>query len=395
MTSAITAELVQWMRDIRRTIHHHPELGYREEKTVSLIEAKLRELDVTLWQRFGGTGLRVILNNGQAGEHVALRADMDALPIQETTGLSFSSVYDGVMHGCGHDGHVAMLLGAIALLQHRRFPGKISCIFQPAEEHGNGAQRLVEEGVLEDDVTAIFAGHIDTHFPTGIITVDEGVICASSDPFSYIISGRGGHAARPHEARDSLVAGVTLVTALQTIVSRETDPNRSAVVTVGRFHAGEAHNIIAEKAVIDGTVRATDPSVRQSILKSLQRMGEAIGLQNRVQVKLEFHHGLPMVNNLHWPVQIATDAAVQVVGEEKVVSQGPASLGGEDFAYYQQVVPGCLVRFGGQGAKKTGPAHSSTFDFDEEVLATGAAWLAEVACQALGQAGGGDGKNQE
>lgn len=379
----IDKSLARWIREIRRTIHRCPELGYQEFKTQSLIEQKLVELGVTDFQKIGGTGIRVDLHGDPGNGQVALRADMDALPIQEETDHSFVSEVDGIMHGCGHDGHVSMLLGAIALLQKKKFTGTVTCLFQPAEEHGNGAERLVQEGAIEGGISAIFAGHIDTHFPVGVITVDPGVICASSDPFTFRLKGHGGHAARPHEAKDALVAAAHLVVSLQTLISRETDPNKAGVVTVGRFHAGDAHNIIAGEAVVDGTVRATDPKVRRSILNGLKRIGDGISQQFGVCVDLSFHDGLPMVNNSPQAAETARASAIATVGEEMVLSQGQSSLGGEDFAFYQEHIPGCLVRFGGRGEVACGPAHSSTFDFDEKVLAIGAEWLADVACRAL------------
>ncbi len=312
---------------------------------------------------------------------MALRADMDALPIQDKKSVEYASKIPGVMHACGHDGHVAMLLGAAALLGKRELPGRISLIFQPAEEHGNGAEKIIKEGALNGGINAVFAGHIDTHFPTGTITVDDGVICSAADPFLIRIVGRSAHAARPHEAIDAIVAGSYLVTALQTLISRETDPNQAAVLTVGRFQAGDANNVIAEEACIEGTIRSSDKEVRNRILCGLQRVCDGVALQYGVKIEISFHDCLPVVDNSPRAARIARLAAQQIIDKSRVISQGRPSLGGEDFAFYQQVVEGCLVRFGADSLSGNGPAHSGNFDFDENVLAVGSAWLACVALQ--------------
>ena len=375
----VEQQLLEWMRSIRRTLHQQPELSYQEYRTSELIQKELSQLGINYRTGWAGTGVIATLGTDLGpSRHVGLRADMDALPIQDKKKAAYSSKISEVMHACGHDGHVAMLLGAAALLHNRRLPGRISLIFQPAEEHGNGAEKIIKEGALQG-IEAIFAGHIDIHYPTGTMTIDEGVICSSADSFLLDVQGQSGHAARPHEARDAIVAGAYLVTALQTLVARETDPNQSAVVTIGRFHAGDASNIIAEEASIAGTIRSNDNEVRRRILAGMQRICAGVALQFGVQVNAHFGDCLPVVLNSASATAVARRAARLIIGEEKILSQGRPSLGGEDFAFYQQVVDGCLVRFGAQGTIKSGPAHSSTFDFDENVLAVGAAWLASVA----------------
>lgn len=376
----VDQHLSEWIRSIRRTLHEYPELSYQEHRTSALVQEKLAELGIGFRNGWGGTG--VIATIGSSAEyvsHVGLRADMDGLPIQDRKSVAYASKNPGVMHACGHDGHVAMLLGAAALLAKVNFPGRISLIFQPAEEHGNGAAKLIAEGALKTGMQAIFAGHIDTHYPTGIITVDDGVICSAADPFLIRLVGSSAHASRPHEARDAIVAGAYLVTALQTLVSRETDPNQSAVVTVGRFHAGDANNVIAGEATIEGTIRSSDADVRALILKGLQRICDGIALQYGVDVSVQFHDCLPLVINSPKATMVARRAAESLIGQQQVISQGRPSLGGEDFAFYQRVIEGCLVRFGAGCHKGFGPAHSGSFDFDEDVLSVGASWLATVA----------------
>jgi len=376
-------ELFLWMREVRRRLHAQPELAFAEQQTAALIMAELDRLGVSYRAGLaGGTGIRAELGADRGG-CIALRADMDGLPIREETGLDFASRNKGVMHACGHDGHVAMLLGAVQLLRDIRLPGRVAFLFQPAEESGGGAEAMIRDGAL-DGVDMIFAGHIDTHYPVGQITVDSGLICSYTDPFSITVRGRGGHAARPHEAVDAAVVAAHLVMSIQTLVSRRVNPVRSAVVTVGRIEAGTVHNVIAEHARLEGTVRCADPETRQLILAGLARLVRGMRGMCDAIIELDFFSGLPAVINDEQAARRARSAAVHVVGREQVVSQGGPSLGGEDFAFYQQRVPGCLVRFGAAGPDHAaGPAHSSCFDFDEHALSIGAAWLAQVAREAL------------
>ncbi len=382
--STVSEELFDWMLTIRRYLHRHPEISFKEDKSARYIQDRLSELGIPFRAGIAGTGIVATLGEKTAAtRHVALRADMDALPITEKTGLPFSSVYKGRMHACGHDGHSAMLLGAASLLQKMKFDGRIDFLFQPAEESGCGAAAMIDAGVL-DGVDAVFGGHIDTHFPTGIITVDQGVICAWAEPFTISIQGRSGHAARPHEAADAVVASASLISALQTLVSRETNPNHSAVVSIGRVQAGVAHNVIADEAVLEGTLRATDSESRARTITGIQRIVAGIAALHDVEVSVVFTHSLPAVVNTGVATVTAKEAALSVVGEHGLGSQGHPSLGGEDFAFYQQVTEGCLVRFGAQHPDGAGPAHSATYDFDENVLPVGASWLAAVALRWLG-----------
>lgn len=374
----VSAKLLSWMSDIRQTIHQNPELSCKEYETAIYISAKLDELGISSHSSTAGTGVVAEIGDLESSLIVGLRADMDALPVTEDTGLEFSSKNDGVMHACGHDGHVAILLGAASLLQESDFQGRIRLLFQPAEEGGNGAKRMIKGGAIEG-LGAIFGGHIDTHYETGIITVDEGVICAFADPFVITLTGSSGHAARPHECKDAIVATAGLITSLQSLVSREIDPNHAAVLTVGKIRAGEIHNVIAGKSVIEGTIRSTHPDTRKIILAGLQRMVANSADYYGVKADLHFPDSLPAVINDCKGAQIAKQAAVDIVSDENVISQGPSSLGGEDFAFYLQNIEGCMVRFGAKVSDETGPAHSPTFDFDENVLSIAASWYAQVA----------------
>lgn len=377
--------LFAWMCEIRKTIHRLPELSFQEKLTSALIARELDRLGILFQQGIaGGTGIRAEISGGN-GETpcVALRADMDGLPITEETGLAFASCRPGVMHGCGHDGHVAMLLGAAALLKQMDIPGRVVLLFQPAEEAGNGAVAMIEDNCLSG-VEMIFSGHIDTHYSVGQITVDTGLICSYADPFTISIRGRGGHAARPHETVDAVVVAANLIMNMQTLISRQVNPNHAAVVTVGRVEAGTVHNAIAEHAVLEGTVRSANRKTRARILQGIERVIQGVGDMGNAEINLKFFDSLPAVINDPLAAGIAEKAARTVAGEDGVVSQGLPSLGGEDFSFYQEHIPGCMVRFGGlKVAPGVGPAHSSKFDFNEEVFRYGSSWLAGVALEAL------------
>lgn len=379
-------ELRDWIIETRRHIHQYPELSSQEFKTAEYIQEQLAVHGII--SSGGICGNAVIAELGEDDPDsscVALRADMDALPVPEETGLPFASKHPGIMHACGHDGHVAMLMGAAVLLNRAgQLPGRIKLIFQPSEEHGNGASMLVKAGVV-DGVDAIFSGHIDIHFRTGEITVNQGLICAYSDPFTISIRGRGGHAARPHEATDAIVAASSLVTIIQTLVSREVDPNRAEVITIGSFHAGTLHNVIASEATLQGTVRSTDEITRLRTIDGLKRIVQSIETMYDVYADLDFEEGLPAVINSKRGAEIAEIAAKDVVPAAKVISQGFPSLGGEDFSFYLQRIEGCMVRFGAALPTEKSPAHSSGFDFDENCLEIGSRWLAAVALRWLKQ----------
>lgn len=375
-------ELIGWMREIRRTVHQYPELSFKEHRTREFIREKLLEIGISQTVDLAQTGIMATI--GQAVPNrptgcVALRTDLDALPVQEKTGLPFSSQFDGIMHACGHDGHLAMLLGAAAMLKKKMLPGQVRLLFQPAEEKGNGALAMINGGALEG-VQAIFAGHIDRHFDVGQIAAEPGLICAYTDRFKIRICGRGGHAAHPHETVDSIVVASLLVMSIQTLVSREINPSYPTVVSVGRIEGGTAANVIAEEATLKGTIRSTHPDIRMQIIAGLQRMVHAMDQLYNARCEIVLDEGLPPVINDQAAAEQARKSAQSVVGSEGVVAQRYPSLGGEDFAYYLNLIPGCLVRFGARKPDQADiPAHSPYFDFDEDVLPIGAAFLAQVA----------------
>jgi hippurate hydrolase len=363
----------------RRDLHRHPELSFQEKRTSEQIEKALAELGIES-RRVAGTGVLADIPGGVEGPLVALRADTDALPVREETGLEYASVNDGVMHACGHDGHTTMVLAAAEMLsKDGRLPAPVRLIFQPAEEKGLGALAMIAAGAL-DGVEMIFGGHVDRHYPTGQIVAHAGAVNASTDSFRIEIQGKGGHAARPHEGVDAVVVGSLLVMAIQTIVSREINPAHPSVVTVGRFDAGTASNVLAGRASLEGTIRAQEKTVRDHIVSSLSRICDSIGTLHNARVTMTLEEGTPPVVNPREMAEIARKAAVAVVGEANAVPLHTPNMGGEDFACYMERVPGCYVRLGARAPGREGfPAHSSKFEFDEAVLPIGARFFYEVA----------------
>ena len=372
---------------IRRVLHEYPELSGQEANTAAVICKFLDGLAIKYRNGVAGHGVVAEIPGSAGVPCVVLRADTDALPIQEETGLEFTSVHQGVMHACGHDGHTSMLLGAAALLSEEPFlPAPVRLIFQPSEEKGTGALAMIQAGAL-DGAGMIFGGHLDRHYHPGAIVVAEGAVNASSDNFTIEIFGQGAHGARPHESIDAVVVGSLMIMALQTIVSREVDPARPSVVSVGQFHAGTAPNVIAGQARLEGTVRAQDPAVRQQLLTAIRRIAESIAQLHGAKIHVIVKEGTPPLVNTPEMASLARSAAIAAVGEANVLPLKTANMGAEDFSYYMEKLPGAYVRFGGQVLGKEGfPAHSSKFDFDEEALAVGAAYyraIAKIAGQRL------------
>ena len=374
---------VKGLINFRRDLHRYPELAFRETRTSAKICEQLDRLGISYRRGVAQTGIIAEIPGGHQDSEtprVALRADLDALPVHEETGLEFASQNEGIMHACGHDGHVTMVLGAAELLaKEGELPAPVRILFQPAEEKGAGAIAMIEEGAL-DGVAMIFGGHVDQQYQTGQIVTHAGAVNASTDSFHIEISGKGGHAARPHESVDTVVVGSLLVMALQTIVSREVNPAHPSVVTVGRFDAGTASNVIAGRALLEGTVRAQEQFVRDHLVTSLRRVCESVARLHNVEISVQVQNGTPPVVNTPEMAEIARRAAAAVVGEENAVPLHTSNMGGEDFAYYIREVPGCYVRLGSQAPGKEGhPAHSSKFDFDEDVLPIGARFFSQVA----------------
>jgi hippurate hydrolase len=372
---------------LRRAIHQHPELAFHESETARRLVAALREVGVDDVRTVANTGVIArVPGRRRSGPVVALRGDIDALPIEEATGLPFSSQVPGVMHACGHDVHATWAVAAAALLAASPAAGDVIVVLQPAEETGKGALAILESGAL-DGVSAIFGGHVDRRFPVGQVVADEGPLAASADVFEIELVGAGAHGARPHEARDPIVAMASIVSALQTIVSRRLNPATPGVVTIGTVRAGSAPNIIPERAHLSGTVRAVDPKSRDLMLGEVKRMSEEIASGLGVEARVTLERGTPPIVNPPAATAWARDAATTVLGADNVVPLGFLNLAGEDFAHYMERVPGCFLRVG--ACEPNGPvipAHAPKFFAAEESIFVGAAVLAEcarVASQAL------------
>lgn len=385
MSQYKSTQLLPWMRQVRRAIHSEPELSFEEVKTARRIGDELEAMG--LKYRYEGPGSAVtarIAGTSSNTQAIALRAEMDALPGRETTGLPFAPENGNAMHACGHDAHIAMLLGAARLLKVEPPKDPVVLLFQPAEERGSGSRRVIADGGLEN-VRSIFAGHVTHQYLTGQIMVAPGVMTAQSDRFRIRIRGRGGHGARPHEATDAIVIAGFLITAIQTLVSREINPLHPSVVTIGRIEAGSAPNVIAEDAVLEGTIRTTLEEVREQLQTGLRRMVEATAALHDARVELEIQTGNPPVVNSPREAAIARRAACHVVGEPAVPGTEYPSMGSEDFSYYLDVCPGCYVRFGARAPDwEPIPLHSPAFDIDEDVLMVGADFFDAVAREATG-----------
>jgi amidohydrolase len=331
------------------------------------------------------------LRNGSSDRAIAIRADMDALPMQEESGFPHRSLNQGVMHACGHDGHTTMLLAAARhLAATRNFDGTVHFIFQPAEEGGAGAKRMIEEGLFERfPCQSVFGAHNDPNLDVGIISASPGTVNAASDTVSVRIKGRGGHAARPHQAVDPVLAGSQIVLALQSIASRRINPLDSVVVSICRFHAGTAHNVIPQEAELEGTVRTLTAPVQDLVAEEIPLLIGNVARAAGAEAEISYARGYPPVVNDAATAARAARAAASVVGEAGVRQDLPASMGGEDFAYYALERPSCFLRIGQRGRGENGelrghmPLHHQNYDFNDDILPIGAALWVAVAEQEL------------
>jgi amidohydrolase len=368
--------------ELRRTLHRYPELSGKEERTAAALHAALARIEPTpaRLERVAGTGV-VARIRGRDGSRapVAVRGDIDALPISENTGLAFASEHPGVMHACGHDVHATWAVGAAHLLAARPAAGDVLIVLQPAEETGRGANAVLQSGAL-DGVAAIFGAHVDRRFAVGEVVAQEGPLAAAADTFQIELVGSGAHGARPHEAADPIVGAGALIGALQTIVARRVNPAYPAVVSVGSVHAGAAPNVIPDRATLTGTLRATDPNTRRLLAEEVRRIAEATAAVYRLNANVSIELGPPPLVNPPEPAGWARRAATAVLGDAGLVPLGFVNMGGEDFATYLERIPGCFLRI---GAREPGgepiPAHSPRFYAAEESIFVGAAVLAEAA----------------
>jgi amidohydrolase len=375
-----TPEEARLVVELRRDLHSHPELSWKEVRTQARLEDTLRGAGIGDVHHVAGTGLVARIPGRVPGAPViALRGDIDALPLHEATGLPYASHNDGVMHACGHDVHASWAVGAALLLHRTPADGDVIVVLQPAEEVGQGASKVLDSGVLAG-VRAIFGAHVDRRFEVGQVVAQAGPLAASSDSFTINLSGTGAHGARPHESADPVVGLASLVSALQTIISRRLDPAQPGVVTVGMVQAGTAPNIIPDSAVMRGTVRATSAAARDFIVSEVDRLAFSVAAAFRLEATVAWGARTPPVVNAPDGAQWAHDAAARVLGKAAVMPLGTTNMGAEDFAFYLERVPGCFLRI---GAREPGgeviAAHSPRFQPAEEALFIGAAVLAECA----------------
>lgn len=386
MVDKYVSECKDYIIGRRREFHENPEESLKEFRTSKRIQEELTKMEID-FKVIAGTGVVATIIGGKKGKTLVLRADMDALQVKECTGVEYASKIDGLMHACGHDGHTAMLLGAAKILKKiaTEIEGVIKFYFQPGEEVAQGAKKMIEEEPL-DDVDGCFAIHLWSGLPIGKVSVEEGPRMSSADIFKIIIKGKGGHGSLPHQAIDSVVAGASLVMNLQSIVSREINPNQSSVITVGSFISGTRFNVIASEAVLEGTTRAFDKKVSKQIENSIKRITKSTCESYRTEFKVEYIYGTTPVINDRKCSLIAENSVRKILGENGNQKMEKIT-GGEDFCYFMEKVPGVLAFVGTNNPEKdTGyPHHHEKFNIDEESLCIGTELYVQYAIDFLSE----------
>lgn len=380
----VKAELGEWRRDL----HAHPEIAFREHRTAKTVARRLKEWGIDVTEGVAQTGVVGTLSTGE-GPSIGLRADLDALPMDEENDFAHRSSNPGCFHGCGHDGHTIMLLAAARqLATTRRFRGTVHFIFQPAEESAGGGRVMVEEGLFERfPCDEVYALHNWPGLPAGTIAVRPGPVMASTDRWDMTIRGKGGHAAFPHQTVDPIYVGAQIITAWQALISREMTPTSPAVLSTTKFHAGSAYNVIPERAELAGTVRALSPEVRAFLERRLQQVAEAVAAGFGASVHLEYTQGYPVTTNDERCATFAAKVAASLIGQQGVRTAEPPSLGSEDFAYLLQERPGAYLWLGQGDSTHVAGLHNPHYDFNDDVLPLGAALHVALAEQRLGNGG--------
>ncbi|HXG62540.1 MAG TPA: amidohydrolase [Planctomycetota bacterium] len=372
---------------LRRAVHRHPELGFREERTAALIRSRLRAFGVE-HRAVCGTGTVALVRGARPGPTILIRADMDALPVQEENRVPYASRVPGLMHACGHDGHVAIALGAARVLQslRHRLAGNVKFMFQPAEEGPGGAGPMLEAGVLRrPKVEAAFALHLWNEIPVGKAGIRPGPVFAAADEFEMVVEGRGGHGAAPHQTVDPVVAAAQVVAACQTIVSRRVDPVSSAVVTFGEIHGGTRHNIIPDSVRLTGTLRSFEESVRRLLAREVPRVARRAAAAMGAGLRYTYRPGYPATVNDPEMTRRVREAAREVLGPGGAFECRP-TMGAEDMSLVLREVPGCYFFLGSANPRRglRHPHHSARFDFDEAALAAGVEIWVRLALRYLG-----------
>jgi amidohydrolase len=377
------------LQRIRRDIHAHPELRFEEKRTADLVAQKLTEWDIPVLRGMGGTGVVGIIKNGTSTRSVGLRADMDALPMQEFNRFPHASRHEGIMHGCGHDGHIAMLLGAAYYLsRHRQFDGTVYLIFQPAEEGGGGAKRMMEDGLFKQcPMDAVFGMHNWPGTATGTFGVTTGPMMASSNEFEVIVKGKGAHAAQPYKGIDPIMVAVQIAQSWQTIVTRNRNPVDAAVLSITQIHAGSASNVIPDDATLAGTVRTFTIPVLDLMEERMRTIAEHTAKAFGAEIDFRFTRNYPPLINHARETDFAIGVMRSVVGAESVDTNAEPTMGAEDFAFMLQEKPGCYVFIGnGDGAHRhaghgLGPCnlHNPNYDFNDDLLPIGASYWVRLA----------------
>jgi hippurate hydrolase len=381
------ADLVPALVALRRDLHAHPELAFQEHRTAGIVATALLELGLQVHEGIGGTGVVGVLRCGSGPRSVGLRADMDALPVVEQGDRPHVSRFAGVHHGCGHDGHTAMLLGAARhLARTRRFDGTVNFIFQPAEEGRGGARKMVQEGLFERfPCDAVYALHNWPELPLGTAQTRPGPIMAAADRFDIVVRGKGGHAAQPHRTPDAVLAASELVSQLHTITSRRIPPTANAVLSVTRISGGQSHNVLPSAVELTGTVRSFEPAVQDAIEAAIRQIAQGVGEASGTRIEVEYVRYYPATVNSEAQARIALDAAAQT-GLQASTAPAPAFTS-EDFAFMLQARPGAYLWLGQGMREGTAPSpslHHPSYDFNDDALPFGLAWFVAVVQSELG-----------
>ena len=385
--AAMKEEMTEWRRDI----HAHPEIAFEEVRTSELVATKLEEWGIEVHRGIAKTGVVGVLtgrDDGASQKSIGLRADMDALPMEEENDIPYKSQNPGKFHGCGHDGHTTMLLGAAKYLaETRNFSGTVNFIFQPAEEGAGGGRVMVEEGLFDRfPCDEVYGMHNWPKLPAGEVAVVPGPIMAAADVFNVTVTAKGGHAAMPHLCNDPVVIAAQMVTAFQTLISRNADPLDSAVISVTQLHAGSAHNVIAEQAKLGGTVRTFRAATQDMIEQGMERIARGIGDAFGAQVDFDYQRGYPATVNHDEQAAVASRIASDVVGHENVRTDEEPVMGAEDFSFMLLQRPGAYLWLGQAGGPSACMVHNPRYDFNDEVLPIGASLFANMVETRLSEA---------